>query len=261
MKESPLNKIENNESSNNYTAALDNIRLNRMRNFSPEFNQPDFETTIKELDEENKKQESDAANSAINTTGFKKNEPAKNTEKVSEDDDMRDKISRIVNISHILKPKESLRTEDNTAIKMDDFKKDDIDFVKVCLENPAVVMTNINTQNLQVNLAIQNPQGTYSYKSYDVSKGLINLIEYSLKSQKPVRLDFKGDSSVILKVNKEGKLNAEFISNDEAMAYALKSSIPMLKNKMDTEGILYDDVYYNDNKQNKKNKDNKGGHQ
>ena len=86
-------------------------------------------------------------------------------------------------------------------------------------------------------------------------------MEYSFKSQKPVRLDFNGNSSVILKMNNNGKLIAEFISNDKAMEYALKSSIPNLKDKLDSEGIPYEEIFYKDNSKNNNKKQNKGGNQ
>jgi flagellar hook-length control protein FliK len=62
-------------------------------------------------------------------------------------------------------------------------------------------------------------------------------------------LDFDGNSSVILKVDAEGKLTAEFISSDKAMESLLKNSIPQLRNKMDNEGIPYKDISYKDQSQ------------
>lgn len=147
---------------------------------------------------------------------------------------------------------------------LDSVTKEDIEFFKLCAEKKEISINNINSKDMQVSFI--NPQGDeqqVSYKTVNFSKGLFNLIEYSFKAQKPVRLDFQGNSSVILKLNTEGKLTAEFISNDAAMEYALKSSLPSLRSKLDSQNIPYGEISYKDNNQkqqnnNKNNKRDKG---
>ncbi len=146
--------------------------------------------------------------------------------------------------------------------EIDSITKEDIQFFKLCSENRELAINSINTKDRQVNFTLAPEAGQQvCYKTVNFSKGLFNLIEYSFKTQKPVRLDFQGNSSVILKVGNEGRLTAEFISNDAAMEYALKSSIPALKHKLDSENIPYGEIYYKDDEkqQNNKKKRNKGG--
>jgi len=256
-------KIEPDNSKKNI-AKIDDCRSLNNRNFCIDYDLHDFESYIKELDEDKDELE---AQSLLQIAATAKHQLNSN---VSDIQDKTDKLMKISSLDFISDKKRSISgydrmaertakdSDDKIGINFDDFKKEDLDLFKAFADNPNIYINNINAQNLQVCLAAQGTQGTVSYKSFDVSKGLFNLIEYSLKSKKPVRLDFKGDSSVILKMNKEGKLIAEFLSNNEAMAYILKSSIPNLRNKMDSEGIPYDDIFYNDNKQNKNKKQNRG---
>ncbi len=250
-------KIES-EATKKTVPVMEKFSLNRIRIFSPEFEMPDFESCIKELDEDkNISPVSLPCHSELDSESIQQSEQVLNDKKMLKQVQHDNLCFDIMSHQHFVLS----INEDQTKINHDDFKKKDVEFFKVCIENNAVTLNNLNAQNLQVNLAVQNPQGVVSYRSLDVSKGLFNLIEYSFKAKRPVRLDFNGDSSVILKMNKEGKLIAEFISNDEAMAYVLKSSIPGLKNKMDAEGIPYEEIFYNDNKKNKDKKQNKGGNE
>jgi len=148
------------------------------------------------------------------------------------------------------------------AFSLDSMTKEDMDFFRLVSQSKEITVQNLNPKDMQVTFtALEEGSQQVSYKTVNFSKGLFNLIEYSFKTQKPVRLDFQGSSSVILRVNTEGKLTAEFISNDAAMEYALKSSIPGLKQKMDSEGIPYEDIYYKDSnkRQNNNKKRDKGG--
>ncbi|MDD3013093.1 MAG: hypothetical protein PHC34_05260 [Candidatus Gastranaerophilales bacterium] len=143
------------------------------------------------------------------------------------------------------------------GIKINDIEKSDIDFLKKCADNPNIFINSINPQNMSVNYTLNNNNNIegqlkseeVSYKSLNISKSLVNLIDYASKTQKPVRLDFEGNSTVILKVDKEGKLTAEFISSDRAMESLLKNSIPQLRNKMDNEGIPYKNISYKEQSQ------------
>jgi|GEM_PF-1698499 len=147
------------------------------------------------------------------------------------------------------------------GMKINDIEKSDIDFLKKCVDNSNIVINNINPQNMVINYTQhngterKNSSEEVSYVSLNVSKSLASLIDYAYKTQKPVRLDFEGNSSVILKVDNEGKLTAEFISSDKAMESLLKNSIPQLKNKMDNEGIPYKSISYKDQSQ-KNNQNN-----
>ena len=192
------------------------------------------------------------------------NNKNKNSKKSLENNNIPVQTDKITNMQHFVHINHNnLKSENKIKINPDDFKKQDLDFIKTCLINPSINLNNLNMQNSQINFSVSNNNHAgqvSSYKSLNISKELANLIEYSFKTQKPVRIEFGKDSSVILKSDRDGKLTAEFISSNEAMAYVLKSSIPNLKTKLDSENISYNEIFYNDssqqNNQNKKN--NKG---
>lgn len=134
----------------------------------------------------------------------------------------------------------------------------DIKSVKTILENPNMTIFAFNAQNQQINLAISDNSGQISYKSLDFSKTLFNLIDYSYKTQKPIRLDFEGNSSVILKIDKEGKLSAEFIAGTRGMEILIKENIQNLRNKLDSEGVFYKEITYRENNKRQNKKQDKG---
>lgn len=96
-----------------------------------------------------------------------------------------------------------------------------------------------------------------TYKSANVSKTLVNLIEDSYNKQKPVRIDFDNNVSVVLKIDKAGKVTAEFIPGDEAVEQYLRNNIASLKQSFDDKDLPYNDLLYRQHKQQNKKK-NKG---
>ena len=82
---------------------------------------------------------------------------------------------------------------------------------------------------------------------------MFTAIENAAKTGKPVRLDFGNNTSVILKISKDGKLSAEFLPNDKAMEAVLRSALPELKAKFDEENIPYEQLSYKNFNQQKDN--------
>lgn len=137
------------------------------------------------------------------------------------------------------------------TFKIDDISPEDEKFLKLLSTKTNMVIDKMNAQTNTAEVTIPTQDGlNVSYKTQNFSKGLFNLVEYAFTAKKPVRLSFAGNSSVILKVDKDGQLSAEFLSSDKAMEAALKSNIPFLKNKLDSEGVPYKQIYYKDQDQN-----------
>ena len=218
----------------------------------------DFETCLKQLNgDNNQKISPDEIQSTA--TQVKKEELLKMLKLLSESEKIPVNITNIDEIKLFLRSREfSSSEEDEVKINLDNFEKKDIEFLKTCLENRSIIL---NPPNIQTNIAVQAPDGQISYKSFEVSKTLSALIEYSFKANKPIRVDFNENSSVILKMHNNGKLIAEFISNDKAMEYVLKSSIPGLKDKFDGEGIPYEKIAFKDNSKNDNKRQKQGGNQ
>lgn len=88
---------------------------------------------------------------------------------------------------------------------------------------------------------------------------LIANLQESAKTHQPFRIDFDKDVSVILQVDKEGKINANFIPGDKAVEAYLRNNIDFLKQRFNEENIAYGDLNYSKSRQEreKQNKNNK----
>ena len=114
-------------------------------------------------------------------------------------------------------------------------------------------------QNQLLNLGeLTSANDVQVYKPMEVSKGLFNLISKAQETQKPVRLDFDNNVTVIMKVDKEGKLTAEFIPGDKAVEEYLRNNIPYLKQKFETQNIAYNDLFYRQNNKGQQQRNYKG---
>ena len=96
--------------------------------------------------------------------------------------------------------------------------------------------------------------------SAEVSKTLLNALKESRENNKAFRVDFDKDLSVILKVNKDGQISAEFLPGDKAVEQYLKANIPLLKQQFDDEGLSYENLSYRQHKkENEEEKRNNRG--
>lgn len=99
--------------------------------------------------------------------------------------------------------------------------------------------------------------------SVQVSKSLLNALKESQENNKSFRVDFDKDLSVILKVNKDGVISAEFLPGDKAVEQYLKANLPLLQQQFKDEGLEYENLSYrqskkdDDDKQKQNNRNNK----
>lgn len=77
-----------------------------------------------------------------------------------------------------------------------------------------------------------------------VSKALADMIGEAAKTNKPFRIDFDKNISVIIKIDREGKISAEFLPGDKAVEQYLRTQLPMLRQKFNDENIDYKDLNY-----------------
>ena len=116
-------------------------------------------------------------------------------------------------------------------------------FFSELVKNPQFSLDT--AQNRLINLGeLTSTNEIQAYKSMSVSKGLFNLIIKAQETQKPVRLDFDNNVTVIMKVDKEGKIMAEFIPGDKAVEAYLRNNIPYLKQRFEEQNLAYNDLYY-----------------
>jgi len=138
----------------------------------------------------------------------------------------------------------------------------DIKLFEGLTQKTDLAVNNFDVQTQTFNAVINGEGLNISYRSIDVSKTLFSALENASKTGKSVRLDFGQDTSVILKISKDGKLSADFIPNEKAMEVVLKNALPQLKAKFDEENLPYNELNYknfnqqkNNQKRNKENKD------
>ncbi|MFI3300358.1 MAG: hypothetical protein R3Y28_02955 [Candidatus Gastranaerophilales bacterium] len=113
----------------------------------------------------------------------------------------------------------------------------------------------ITTQSLAQNLQQIAEEGTEQLaKSSQVSSALMEKLSESLKTNQPFRIEFDSDLSVVMKVNKDGSIMANFIPGDKAVEQYLKNNISLLKQRFDEEDLSYSDLSYSNSREQSKEK-------
>ncbi|MBO5947737.1 hypothetical protein J6Q66_02745 [bacterium] len=128
-------------------------------------------------------------------------------------------------------------------------RDDAIFFANLTQNIPAQVSINNNEITLNVLNEVEEIQ-----KPLNASKTLINIIENCYKTQQSARLDFDNNISVILKIDKAGKVSAEFIPSDKIAEQYLKNNIAFLKQTFDEENLPYTELSYREQNKNRNNR-------
>ena len=76
----------------------------------------------------------------------------------------------------------------------------------------------------------------------------MEILDTASKTNKPVRIDFDNQITLVLKVNTDGKLFAQFYPGDRAAEEYLKNNIQSLRNTFDEKNILYSYLDYGQRK-------------
>lgn len=140
-----------------------------------------------------------------------------------------DTVSSIKNI-------QSVYNYDTVSISKDDAK-----FFADLVENKQFALQqNGEAQNL---IKFADEIGP-TYKAQQTSRVLTNLISKAYNEQKPVRIDFDNNVSVVLKVDSKGKVSADFIPGDKAVEAYLRNNIGFLKMRFDDQNIAYNELTY-----------------
>ena len=112
--------------------------------------------------------------------------------------------------------------------------------------------TEKTLQNVVANLQSEAEQKVQeTSKNVKVSATLMNAISEAAKTNQPMRIDFDKDVSIIIKIDKDGAINAKFIPGDKAVEEYLKQNISALRQRFDEQELNYRDLSYsNRQKQN-----------
>lgn len=149
----------------------------------------------------------------------------------------------------------SAKKAEEKSIKMTEA---DAKFFQNLVENNNQVSQDSKATDMANQATLKDVEEAHSAK---VSKSLLNALKESQDTNKSFRVDFDKDLSVILKVNRNGRISAEFLPGDAAVEQYLKSNIPLLKQKFNDEGLEYENLSYRDqsrkdNKEEKRNNRN-----
>lgn len=144
-----------------------------------------------------------------------------------------------------LKAEESSNKKDYcAALKMDN--KDINFFVNLVANQQMVAQTSqLNNNALNGNNNNFNEIKTEVTKqTVTVSATLLDAINESVKTNKPFRIDFGNDVAVIMRVNKEGQLSANFIPGSAAVENYLRNNIETLRQSFNEQNLPYEQLSY-----------------
>ena len=111
--------------------------------------------------------------------------------------------------------------------------KDDVEFFTNLVENGIMDMNEV-----------KNPQ-----RASHISKALADLLVKAMNENKPVRIDFDNNISVIIKIDRAGKISADFLPSSQVAEAYLKENLPLLKQRFDDNNIDYNELNQRQRKQ------------
>lgn len=151
-------------------------------------------------------------------------------------------IQDLLNTKDLMSTVNSATTIDYDAINMSDL---DANFFANLVQNTDMSMKSIANQiNEQMVEGAQNIQ-----QNVQVSSVLMDKLAESMRTNQPFRIDFDKDVSVIIKVNKDGSLAANFIPGDKAVEQYLRNNISSLRQRFDEQNLSYTQLSYSNSRQ------------
>lgn len=168
-------------------------------------------------------------------------------------------------IENLISPKEIDFMEELNAkfLELDFGSEFDIDATKIGVQDAIFFFFFLNQQNL-INYSVEDSEiklSTSDNKRIQVTNSLINMLQTSVTTNKPIRLDFDRDVTVVLKLDKDGKVQAHFIPGTAEVESYLRNNIQCLKQRFDDENINYSSLgysrYKDDNQSRKQKRSNK----
>ena len=150
-----------------------------------------------------------------------------------------------LNIANFSELSQTLTAQiDYSSIDMD---VNDALFFSNLAQNTDMSMKSISDS---VNQSLMNNNAETVQKNVQVSSVLMDKLAESMKTSQPFRIDFDKDVSVIIKVNKDGSLAANFIPGDKAVEQYLRNNISSLRQRFDEQNLPYSELSYsNQNRQ------------
>lgn len=156
-------------------------------------------------------------------------------------------IQDLLNTKDLMNTVNSATTVDYDVINMSD---SDANFFANLVQN-----TDMSMQSIAANISDQIAEGAQNIqKNVQVSSVLMDKLAESMKTNQPFRIDFDKDVSVIIKVNKDGSLAANFIPGDKAVEQYLRNNIASLRQRFDEQDLSYTQLSYSNSRQQRQQK-------
>ncbi len=180
--------------------------------------------------------------------------------------DIKTRLENIIE-NFISKNNTTIEDEINAKFLELDFGSEfDINADKIGVNDAIFFVNLLNQQNL-IDYTVEDNKINISQdgKKIDASNPLLNMLQTSFDTKKPIRLDFDNDVTVILKLDNKGKIQAHFIPGTSEVESYLKNNINCLKQRFDDEEINYSQLSYskykNNNQSQNQNQKKKRGNQ
>ena len=77
-----------------------------------------------------------------------------------------------------------------------------------------------------------------------LSAKFLAALKDSIINKKVFRIDFDNEISVIIKIDREGKISANFLTSSTEIEEGLKNNLYLLRQKFDEQGIKYGSIEY-----------------
>ena len=156
-------------------------------------------------------------------------------------------IQDLLNTKNLMSTVNSAQTVDYDAINMSD---SDATFFANLVQN-----TDMSMQSIASQIQTQMADGSQNIQqNVKVSSVLMEKLSESMKTNQPFRIDFDKDVSVIIKVNKDGSLAANFIPGDKAVEQYLRNNISFLRQRFDEQNLSYSQLSYSNSRQQQQQK-------
>ena len=156
-------------------------------------------------------------------------------------------IQNLLNTKDLMNTVNSATVFDYDVVNMTD---EDANFFADLVQNTDLSLAGI-TEQLKTDLITNTSK---IQKSLQVSSVLMEKLAESVKNNQPFRIDFDKDISVIIKVNKDGSIMANFIPGDKAVEQYLRNNISSLRQRFDEENLSYSELSYSNSKQQQRRK-------
>lgn len=123
--------------------------------------------------------------------------------------------------------------------------KNDVTFFLNLVQNQQMSAQSTQLQNQNaINNNFTEIKTEATQSTVQVSQTLLDALNESVKTGKPFRIDFDKDIAVIMKVDKNGVLSANFIPGDAAVENYLRNNIESLKQSFNEQGLNYNELSY-----------------